>query len=63
MAVEDFFSPDAQLCYPKHRRTLMADCGMKVNVRIKTDILSDFVVFIFLFFGLLHLVTCFFVDF
>lgn len=32
--VEDFFQ-DAQLCYPKHRRRLMADCGMKVNVRIK----------------------------
>lgn len=41
------FSPDAQLCYPKHRRTLMADCGMKVNVRIKTDILSDFVFILF----------------
>lgn len=43
--VEDFFK-DTQLCYPKHRRRLMSDCGMKVNVRIKeNDILSAFSLF------------------
>lgn len=36
------FSRCVWLCYPKHRRRLMADCGMKVNVRIKKDILSSF---------------------
>lgn len=39
--VEDFFK-DVQLCYPKHKERSLADCGMKVNVRIKkkVDILS-----------------------
>lgn len=43
--MEDFFQ-DVQLCYPKHTGMSLADCGMKVSVRIKkVDILSVINVF------------------